>query len=452
MTTIGERVREARQEKNLTQTDLAGDTLSPSYVSLIESGRRTPTDKALAVIAAHLGTTLEYLKYGDDGPNESRVRLELDYARLSLADGDPESAERRIHSLDLDVVTSQLRYEALYVKAQAAEMAGDIESSIGILEPLYADRESVGDFLELAKVATSLVVSYLESGDLIRSVDIGERALTALEGAGLAGSDEHLRLGSALLWSYVERGDLLYATQQASELIRVAEILGSPRGRGSVYWNAAVVVGERRDYERAKQHTQRALALMGEGDADRDVSRLRVHYAWLLLRSDPPQPEAALAQLDRAEGPLTLLGSAGDRAAIETERARARMLLGDSVAAVDHARVALALLGDQPRLEAANTLVVLGDALVTQHQVEAAAEVYERAANMLGMMSATRQSAQVWRDLGDRYLFRGESARAALAFEHALREAGVRSTIPTEAMLGNPLHENLSMKDLRTER
>ncbi|MCL2850623.1 MAG: helix-turn-helix transcriptional regulator, partial [Micrococcales bacterium] len=380
MTTIGERVREARQEKSLTQTDLAGDTLSPSYVSLIESGRRTPTDKALAIIAVHLGTTLEYLKYGDDGPNESRVRLELDYARLSLADGDPASAERRIHELDLDVVTPQLRYEALFVKAQAAEMAGDIESSIAILEPLYADRESVGDFLELAKVATNLVVSYLESGDLIRSVDVGERALTALESAGLAGSDEHLRLGSAMLWSYVERGDLLYATQQASELIRVAEILGSPRGRGSVYWNAAVVVGERRDYERAKQHTQRALALMGEGDADRDVSRLRVHYAWLLLRSEPPQPLAALTQLDRAEGPLTVLGSAGDRAAIETERARARMLLGDSVAAVEHARVALALLGDQPRLEAANTLVVLGDALVTQHQVEAAAEVYERAA------------------------------------------------------------------------
>ncbi|MCL2092344.1 MAG: helix-turn-helix domain-containing protein [Micrococcales bacterium] len=444
MTTIGERVREARQEKGLTQTDLAGDSLSPSYVSLIESGRRTPTDKALNAIAGHLGTTLEYLKFGDDGPNESRVRLELDYARLSLADGDPAAAEHRIDDLDLGVVTGQLRYEALFVKAQALEMAGDIESSIGILEPLYVDREAIGDYLELAKVATNLVVSYLESGDLIRSVDVGERALTALEGAGLAGSDEHLRLGSALLWSYVERGDLLYATQQASELIRVAEELGSPRGRGSVYWNAAVVVGERRDYDRAKQHTQRALALMGEGDADRDVSRLRVHYAWLLLRSDPPQPQAALDQLDRAEGPLSVLGAVGDRAAIETERARAQMLLGSPTAAVDHAKVALALLGDLPRLETANALVVLGDALMARNEVEAAAEVYERAASMLGMMSATRQSAQVWRDLGDRYLFRGQTDQAALAFDHALREAGVRSTIPTEAMLGNPLHENRS--------
>ncbi|MCL2849914.1 MAG: hypothetical protein FWE61_07720, partial [Micrococcales bacterium] len=67
------------------------------------------------------------------------------------------------------------------------------------------------------------------------------------------------------------------------------------------------------------------------------------------------------------------------------------------------------------------------------------------------MMSATRQSAQVWRDLGDRYLFRGQTDQAALAFDHALREAGVRSTIPTEAMLGNPLHKNLST-DSVTER
>ncbi|MCL2454581.1 MAG: helix-turn-helix domain-containing protein [Micrococcales bacterium] len=448
MTTIGDRVREARQDKGLTQTDLAGDDLSPSYVSLIESGRRTPTDKALGRIAEHLGTTLEYLKYGDDGPNESRVRLELDYARLSLIDGDPSAAERRINALKLDAVTPQLRYEALFVRAQALEMLGNIEGSIQVLEPLYLNREEAGDNLELAKVATSLVVSYLECGDLIRSVDIGERAMAVLETAGLSGSDEHLRLGSALLWSYVERGDLLYAAQQASELIRVAEELGSPRGRGSVYWNAAVVVGERRDYDRAKRHTERALALMGEGDADRDVARLRVHYAWLLLRSEPPQPQEALEQLDRAEGPLTVLGSAGDRATLEKERSRGLLLLGQTTAAAERARLALMLLGDQPRLETANSLVSLGDALVAGGDEAEGIAVYERAASMLAMMSATRQSAQIWRDLGDRYLFRGQTDQAALAFDRALREAGVRSTIPTDAMLNNPLMDEVGRTEV----
>jgi hypothetical protein len=49
---------------------------------------------------------------------------------------------------------------------------------------------------------------------------------------------------------------------------------------------------------------------------------------------------------------------------------------------------------------------------------------------MLGMMSASRQSAAAWRDLGDRFLGRGDLAGAAQAFDRALREAGFRPTVP----------------------
>jgi transcriptional regulator with XRE-family HTH domain len=59
MTTIADRVRQARLAAGLSQTALAGDALSPSYISLIESGRREPTDAARGVIAARLGSTGE---------------------------------------------------------------------------------------------------------------------------------------------------------------------------------------------------------------------------------------------------------------------------------------------------------------------------------------------------------------------------------------------------------
>ena len=90
--TIADRVREARLAAGISQTALAGNAFSPSYISLIEAGHREPTDAALAVLAERLGTTLEYLRHGDDGPNEARTRLEIDYARLDLSQGDAESA------------------------------------------------------------------------------------------------------------------------------------------------------------------------------------------------------------------------------------------------------------------------------------------------------------------------------------------------------------------------
>ncbi|WP_263730225.1 helix-turn-helix domain-containing protein [Cellulomonas sp. SG140] len=430
MTTIADRVREARLAAGLSQTALAGNAFSPSYISLIESGHREPTDAALTVLAERLGSTLEYLKHGEEGPNEARIRLELSYARLDVTTGDTEAARRRLEALDLAVVTPTLRVEVLSELARTHELLGDLEAAVEILEPLHADERARGHHLEAAKLANALVVSYLEGGDLHRSVEVGEAALEDLVQQDLVGTDEHLRLGSTVLWSYVERGDLLFATHRAAELIQLAESLGSPRGRGSVYWNAALVAEERRDYALAQQYTERALALLSEGEPDRDLPRLRLNYAWLLLRSDPPEPAAALQHIQGAARDLEVLGSTVELAAMDVETARAHLLLGDPELAEERARHAIERLGSAPRLESAVAHLALGDALHALGRTEEAAGAYQWAADVLGMMSASRQSAAAWRDLGDRYRAHGESAAAAQAYDRALAEAGFRSSVP----------------------
>jgi len=430
MTTIADRVRQARLAAGLSQTALAGDALSPSYISLIESGRREPTDAALGVIAERLGSTVEYLKHGDEGPAEARAKLALDYARLDLVSGEASSARDRILALDLEPVTRQVRVEALLALAQAHEMLGDLESAVGVLEPLLTQARVEQHHLDAAAAATALVASYVESGDLGRAIEVGDRQLAELEEAGLTGTDEHLRLGSTTLWAYVERGDLLYATHRAAELIRQAESLGTPRGRGSVYWNAALVAEQRHDYGLAKRYTERALALLGEGEVSRDIPRLRLNYAWLLLRSDPAEPATALEQLDRAAPELQVSGSEVEMARLDVERSRAHLMQGDPVAAEMYGRAALDRLGDQPRLDGAAAQLAIGDALHARGEVEAASRAYRWAADMLGMMSASRQSAAVWRELGDRFLGHGDVTGAAQAFDRALREAGFRPAVP----------------------
>lgn len=430
MTSIADRVRELRLAAGLSQTALAGNAFSPSYVSLIEAGRREPTDAALVVLAARLCTTLEYLKLGEDGPNEARVRAELGFARLELVNDDASAALLRIESLDLSSVTSSLRVEVLELAGQCHEYLGDLERSTEILEPLLAEERGQGHHIDAARIAIRLVHAYLESGDLHRSVELGEAELAELVAADLAGTDEHLRLGSTVLWAYVERGDLLYATHRAAELIRLAESLGSARGRGSVYWNAAFVAQERRDYQLAQRYTERALALLSEGESDRDLPRLRLNYAWLLLRSDPAEPEAALEQLDRAAPALDVIGSVVDQARADGEISRAHLLLGDADGAERYARRAIERLGNAPRLETAQAHLHLGDALHDQGRTEEASQDYQWAADTLGMMAASRQSAAAWRELGDRYRAHGEVAQAVTAYDRALLEAGFRVSIP----------------------
>jgi tetratricopeptide (TPR) repeat protein len=430
MTTIADRVREARLAAGLSQTALAGSAFSPSYISLIEAGHREPTDSALAVLASRLGTTLEYLRHGEDGPNEARTRLEIDYARLDLTQGDAAGALRRLKALDLDVVTPSLRVMALSEMARAHEAVGELEESVAILEPLVADARARHHHVEAATLATALVASYLEAGDLHRSVEVGERVLVDLEEADLLGTDEQLRLASTVLWAYVERGDLLYSTHRAAELIALAESQGSPRGRGSVYWNAALVAEQRRDYELAQRYTERALALLSEGEPDRDLPRLRLNYAWLLLRSEPAQPREALEHIERAAPDLAVLGSEIELARLDVERSRAHLLLGDLATAETFVKAALDRLGDPPRIETAIAQLSYGDVLYARGDNEGAAKAYRWAADMLGMMQASRQSAAAWRDLGDRFLRQGDAAAAAQAFDRALREAGFRPSVP----------------------
>lgn len=431
MTTIGDRVRQARVAAELSQTALAGDKLSPSYVSLIESGRRDPTDSALAILAERLGLTVEYLKFGDEGPAEAQARLALDYAQLDLVSGEYTAARERLLALDLGTVTRQVRVKALLALSNAHEKLGDLEDSVAILEPLVKELRDNGESLDLALAATALVGDYMESGDLVRAGEVGDAAMSELEGAGLAGTDEYLRLGSTLLWVNVARGDLLYATHRAAELIREADRLGTPRGRGSVYWNAAVVAEQRRDYALAKRYTERALALLDDGEISRDLPRLRVNFADLLLRSEPAEPVAALEQIDLAEPELKLLGSEVELAGIDIERSRAHLLLGDPTAAVAHARAALDRLAGQTRLESADAEVALGDALFALGDKESSARAYSWAAEMLSMMTVSRQSAAVWRDLGDRFHGSGEVERAAVAYDRALREAGYPASVPS---------------------
>lgn len=64
--TVGQRIQRLREEKGLTQRDLAVDGVNHGTISKIERGVRTATRKTLTKIAKPLGVTPDYLEYGVD--------------------------------------------------------------------------------------------------------------------------------------------------------------------------------------------------------------------------------------------------------------------------------------------------------------------------------------------------------------------------------------------------
>lgn len=419
---IGERIQARRLELGLTQAEVAAGMLSPSYLSLVESGRRHPAPAALKHIAERLAVDADFLRDGIDAEVRHRARLALGHAELSLRRGDAEDAYQRFHTLDRDPGLSEEQHRQVRMgRARAAERLGNLDEALSLLGELAEEARKEPDVHPWLDVSEALSHCYQRAGDLDLAIRTGEEAMRTAADLGLEGSDEYVRLGCTVLSAYYERGDLARATMLASELLAGADEAGAPHTRGTAYWNAAIVAESRGRLGEALSLVERAQALFGESDDRRNLARLRVGYAWLLLQQSPPEAARALELLDDVRTEITVYGGAVDLGYCDTERARALLFLdriGEAKAVVE---ASLISLGAQPRIETARARLLLGRILREQGRTADCLEQCATAAGILEALGPSRQVASAWRELGDLYRQLGRVDDAMAAYDQAFR-------------------------------
>jgi len=431
MSTIGTRIRDLRLSKGMTQTALSGNGISSGYVSLIESGKRTPSDRMVREIADRLGVSVEEILRSDETPRvdprlSDHARLDVNFAKMALANGNPTEAARIVSRLQLDTLDNTRANEAADVLSQSLEQAGDMVGAVRVLRNLVERNRRDEAWVALARAATTLATMLFESGDINAAVDFGRDCMAEIEKAGLAGSDEHLRLGSTYMFTLFSRGDTLSATEVVENLIKVADRVGTSRARGSVYWNAAIVAHRRGSVDEALRLTDRAVMLLGDEEDSRDLPRLRMNYAWLLLHQETPDAIRALAELNRAESALR--GSKLEMGVIHTTRGRAYLCLGQHDDAAEHAATALQMLGPSEHVDRTEALILLGDVGAARFEEDLAYESYREAHKVLSGMEPSRELARLWRQLGDSLRRYGDQPGALTAYDAALAMTGLART------------------------
>jgi transcriptional regulator with XRE-family HTH domain len=87
MKSLGERIRELRDEKDLSLRELCKKAgISPAFLSDIELSRRYPSAQVLRAIAKALGTTFDELKQHDTRPAVEEIkRRVLEDPKLGFA-------------------------------------------------------------------------------------------------------------------------------------------------------------------------------------------------------------------------------------------------------------------------------------------------------------------------------------------------------------------------------
>ncbi len=428
---IGQRIREARSAKGMSQADLAAVVgVSNSYLSHIEAGRRPVSEPIRLQVAAALGINPKQLDEGVPSDRKEELRLKLSFAEMALRNGNWRLAETTFEEALESARTLPLdRFvdEATWGVARAHETTGRLEDAIECYEGLLG-RSNLSKAVPRVAVCVALVRTYRESGDLGRAIDVGERALSDIDVASTDDVGPHVELMSSLAGCYVERGDLTRATLLSRQALALAEQTGSMRARAAAAWESAVIADSRHDGVQARRHADRALALYEELDNQRAVGLLRVVAAGLFLRQEQPEPAKALPLLERAAVELSEAGNDVDLAYVRTELARAQLLGGHPELAAGTAASALDALSDGDKLQRGRMLLLLGHVARVQGKSEDALASFRAAADHLRQAGAVRQAASAWRELGEAYVELDRADDAIEAMRQASDLAGVRHT------------------------
>lgn len=442
-TPVGQRIRSRRLELGLSQAEIAEGMLSPSYVSLVESGRRQPAASALAHIAERLRIDVEYLRDGVDASVRTRARLALGRAEMALREGRADEAYDQFTSLMGDPgLNDEQDRQARLGRALARERKGDLEGAIELLTELADEARQMPMVQSWLDVAIALTRCYDRAGDFDMAIQIGEEARRAAGDLGLHSTDEYIRLGCTVLGAYHGRGDVVRSKALAAELVDAADKIGTPHTRGAAYWNASFVAESRGELALALNLVDRALAMFGEGDDLRNLARLKVAHAWLLLQGPEPQAQQALDILDRVEESIKRYGGKVDVADFNKKRADALLQLGRLADAREAVEASLSALGDQRRAGAALARLTLARVLRAEGDVDRSVQEAALAASMLESMGASRVAAAAWRELADVYRDLGRADNALDAYDNALRSLRVGPRVST-GMVDEMLNDGL---------
>ncbi|WP_327069491.1 helix-turn-helix domain-containing protein [Kitasatospora sp. NBC_01250] len=391
---IGRRLRDLRRERGLKQSDLAGEGLSVSYLSLLESGKRAVTPAILRRLAGGLGCTVEYLRTGQERDHElERQRdllLRVTLGELALHGGEYGSGLAACEAVlaEPPPIDQDTRRRAGLARAHALEELDRPGEALAVLHELYRDPALGAGSAAWLRLAVALCRCHLRVGEPASAGELGRGALARLDQVFAADTEDHLALGVVLLEAHHRSGRLAEARALADRLLPHSGRTGAPPARAAVFRHASRRAQQRGDTGLALTLAERALVLPAAEELARQLGLLRAGYGALLLEGPAPEPVLAKEYLASAERELARRGCGTDRAGCALSLARAELLLGEYAAGAAQARRALELAGTDQGMIGVRAWLHLGEARRLQGRAREAGAALTTVARLLETATA----------------------------------------------------------------
>ncbi|WP_101787585.1 helix-turn-helix domain-containing protein [Nonomuraea indica] len=431
--TIGDRVRGLRLNRRMSQAQLAGPDLSDSYVSLIESGKRTPTPVVARLLAERLGCTTEFLLHGIEPRQRIDTELGLRHAELELQHGDPAVAAERFTEIvkAADEENAMLTAHARFGRARALEAQGRLGQAVEAFERLRREASAHPERLADLPLTVALSRCYQRAGDRLRARDLAAHALEQALKLAITQGEIAIDLAAAIVEA---RGELEEGTAAPAFVKRVLDTNGVPvimdrSAEIRTLWQASSAAAAGDDSALAVRLADDAITAGRSARLALQLARIAMHWAML---AGTPLDEAEHLAGEAVRAFAATPDVAGEHGAALIAHARVRLRAADPARAAELATAALSLAHATPRTVPAEAHLVLATVAL-----DLGGEAGRHLGTARGLLEtldrpvfgADRQAARCWRELGDLYGRVGDQAHQTGAYRKALEAAGVRSAL-----------------------
>jgi pentatricopeptide repeat protein len=364
---FGEKLRAERLERGLTQAELGKDLYSPSYISLLETGRREPTADVIEELARRLELAPKALEAWSQPISVSDAEYVLAglYARqawdlrdYALAAEHAANAAR----IALDGKNTSAWWNMTYMQAECLMKQGHLKECQKIMEHLSEHpmaTESAGLGVRARQMLAALCHGQGQLGTAV------EHAEKAVELCAQLPKGSTLIIGAlrALIGALAESGRLDEAWKYCEDMNEQMDEHSMSQLAGEVAWVIGNVAFMRHDYPEGIKHHERAAKLLSPANDIELWARFNKASAAVRLSSGIVEPET-LSAIERAELALSIVGgNKTDQLEVAFIRARWLYLTGDIVAAVQKLRDIHAERTDLAKHTAGEVSLLLGKSL-----------------------------------------------------------------------------------------
>ncbi|MGZ4030946.1 MAG: helix-turn-helix domain-containing protein [Tumebacillaceae bacterium] len=425
-TSLGQKIKELRVLKGLTQSDLGSGMVTPSMISQIEADKANPSHKLLCAIAEKLETSVDYFLTDMQTKLEQTSTYKL--AKAFMESGEYDRAISLLEEL-IDNPAPHLQLTNIsFDLANCYLHVEQFERATELFEDVLENAVRTGEHNIAVLALNKLGVIQLRKENLLLAQFHWKKAyqiLSRTEGIDVSTKAFVITNLGMVNLKLGEYQDALKYYTESYQLLQGTNFL---KLIGETYTGLGHANKELKNFKKAVEHTQDAIAIFKSLNHIKASFDNKVNLA--MIKGEEGKVEEALSLLEECMEGFKQYGSEFDLANVHTEFSRLLLKEGRYQDAEQHCIEALNLMKPEMR-ETAYVFRTLAEIKLALEEFDAATEYADKAIDLFQRNGMIGQLTKTYALLGEIHKCNGDflAATESLQKMQNIVESNLRERI-----------------------